>query len=148
MPFFGSGYSESPIMALSFENFRGLKNFTPEEIVRLREHCFAKKVEVEGHYLYMGKDENNYSQTSITFRGRKYHFNRHQLSLFLKKYDCPDFDMATGWDNATTSHLCTKKRCVRPEHLELESSDLNNSRILCFQAGRCFHHGDAPDCII
>ena len=140
--------SKSPRMTLSFENFRGLKGFTPEELTSLKTHCYAKKVDVDGHHMYMGRDLPNYSQTTIDFRGLRYHFKRHQLALFLKKVDDPTFDMATGWENMTTSHLCNKKRCINPMHLELESQELNVSRNACVRAGSCSHHGSSPDCII
>ena len=147
-PLFLRYFDKSKKMTLSFENFRSLRGFTPEELARLTAHCYARMIDVDGHFLYMGRDEPNYSQTTIDFRGQRYHFKRHQLALWLKKREEPDFDVATGWDNKTTSHLCNKKRCINPIHLELESSDLNNLRIARFQAGQCFHHDQAPDCLI
>ena len=133
----------------SFENFRRLTNFTQDEKIGLKEHCFARKVDVEGHFLYMGRDIPSYGQTTFDFRGTRYHFYRHQLALFLKKLEEPDFSFVT-WDNPsmTTSHLCTKKRCINPTHLELESAEMNNSRIGCFRAGQSFGHSQSPNCIL
>lgn len=131
-----------------FENLRSLTDLTEAEIAHLKEHCFARMVEVGTHLLYMGRDSNNYSQTTFDFRGIRYHMYRHQLSLYLKKYDDPTFDMAS-WDNSlTTSHLCHKKRCVNPAHLELESMDTNKERENCFAQNVCHHHDAAPDCLI
>jgi len=131
-----------------FEHFKSLTDLTPEELVRLKDHCFARKVEIGSHYFYMGKDTNSYSQTMFDFRGKRYHMYRHQLSLFLKKYEDTSFDMA-NWDNSkTTSHLCAKKRCIRQEHLELEGLDTNVERVRCFEEGFCFHHVGGPDCLI
>ena len=137
-----------PKIMSQFANFKSLTDFTPEELVKLKEHCFARKVEIDSHYFYMGRDSNTYANTMFDFRGQRYHMYRHQLSLFLKKYEDKDFDM-TLWDNSkTTSHLCNKKRCINPEHLELEGLDTNMERIRCFEENHCFHHVGAPDCLI
>ena len=131
-----------------FENLRNLTDLTPAEIARLKEHCFKSMVEIQTHLLYMGRDVNNYAQTTFDFRGTRYRLYRHQLSLFLKNYEDPTFDMAS-WDNSmTTSHLCNKKRCVKQEHLALESMEINKEREYCFAQNVCRHHGDAPDCLI
>ena len=131
-----------------FGNFRSLNDFTSAEIAYLREHCFDKNVVVNGHYFYMGQEMDSYAQTTFDFRGARYRIKRHQLSLFLKKYDDTSFDMADWDDSVSTSHLCGKKRCIRPEHLELVGMDINTERVHCFSLGRCCHHRGAPDCLI
>ena len=131
-----------------FENLRNLTDLTQAEIARLKEHCFKNMVEIQTHLLYMGRDANNYAQTTFDLRGTRYRIYRHQLSLFLKKYEDPTFDMAS-WDNSlTTSHLCNKKRCVKQEHLELESMEINKEREYCFAQNLCRRHGTARDCLI
>ena len=129
----------------NFKEFRSLKGFTQEELVRLKEHCFQKKIEVNTHFFYNGIDKDNYSQVTLNFRGVQYQFYRHQLSLFLKlKEQNIDWD-----DELCTSHRCHKKRCCNPAHLILESSENNMSRVMCQHHGRCFGHGNGvPQCLI
>ena len=131
-----------------FGDFRGLTSPTPAEIVKLKTHCFKDHVEVGSHFLYKGEDVNNYAQVTLNHREIAYRMKRHQLSLFLKKSEDPAFDMANWDESLVTSHLCGKKRCVKWEHLELETQELNMARSHCFQIGRCLHHVNAPDCII
>ena len=134
-------------MSKSFRDFRGLTNLTPAEIVRLKQHCNHKNVIVNTHYLYMGREGNGYAQTTFDFRGVTYHMYRHQLSLYLKKFD-DGFDFSQWDDTKTSSHLCGKRRCINPDHLELESMDRNTERVRCHEERRCFGHGSAPNCII
>jgi len=49
----------------------------------------------------------------------------------------------------TVSHLCHRPRCVRPEHLLVESMTLNNLRNKCKQAGTCRNrHLGHPPCLL
>lgn len=140
---------KSYTMVRSFANFKTLTGFLPDEIVRLKEHCYSRKVVVETHFLYMGRDCDNYAQITIDFRGERYHFYRHQLSLWLKLYEDESFDMASWDETKLTSHLCTKKRCINPEHLTLESMDKNIERVRCFEDRHCYGHGVTfPTCIV
>ena len=94
-------------------------------------------------------DCDNYSQITIDFRGERYHFNRHQLSLWLKLYEDESFDLANWDDTKLTSHLCSKKRCVNPAHLTLESMDKNIERVRCFEDRHGHGHGvTSPACIL
>ena len=97
-------------MAASFKTFKEIKDLTAQEITQLREHCFRGTVEKEGHFLYLGKDGSDYGKITITFRGVKFHFRRHLLSLFLKLHDSK-FDMSAWRETFEASHLCHRKRC-------------------------------------
>ena len=131
-----------------FSVFKGLTDLTEAEINFLNDHCFARNVEVNGHFLYMGRDSDSYSQTTFDFRGQRFKFYRHQLSLFLKLHADPTFDM-NSWDSTlATSHLCGKKKCINPDHLHLEDLSINNERVNCFQQGRCVEHANGVVCII
>ena len=130
-----------------FRDFRSLTDLTPAEIVKLKTHCFKDMNVVGNHHFFKGRDTGDYAQTTFDFRDVRYHMKRHQLALFLKKFEDPSFDTA-NWENSTTSHLCGKKSCIRQEHLELESMSLNIERVHCFAIGRCTHHGVSPDCLI
>ena len=52
------------------------------------------------------------------------------------------------------SHLCHNKQCVRPDHVNIEPSQVNQSRKVCIRLGRCTRHpkGDGgefhPDCLL
>ena len=49
----------------------------------------------------------------------------------------------------TVSHLCHRPRCVRPEHLLVESMTLNNLRNKCKHAGSCGNrHIGHPPCLL
>ncbi len=46
------------------------------------------------------------------------------------------------------SHLCHVRQCINKEHIKFELHGVNLFRALhCLLAGRCFGHGDEPDCI-
>lgn len=131
-----------------FATFKSLTDLTQAELQTLHEHCFARNMDVNGHQMYMGRDTNTYSQTKFTFRGRQYHIFRHQLSLFLKLKQDPNFDM-DSWDNSVaTSHLCAKKKCITQEHLNLETLSINVERNHCVALGRCTGHSNQVDCLI
>ena len=51
-----------------------------------------------------------------------------------------------GEDEA--SHLCHIKSCFNPEHIVLESREMNKQRDACVAGKKCRGHGSAADCIV
>ena len=45
----------------------------------------------------------------------------------------------------SVSHLCHQTLCVNPEHLEFESTGINNNRKPCNRTGWCNQHTDSDD---
>ena len=46
------------------------------------------------------------------------------------------------------SHLCGRKLCLNVQHMNLETSGINNSRKACHNDGFCYGHENEPDCVI
>lgn len=45
------------------------------------------------------------------------------------------------------SHLCQEKRCINPDHLNLEANVINNQRKFCASQNRCSGHRGYPACV-
>lgn len=79
--------------------------------------------------------------TVLMSNGKKRQFLAHRL-MFMLHY--PTMDL----DGLEISHLCNTCSCLNIEHLSLETHETNCGRKCCFFRGKCFHHGNYPDCLI
>ena len=76
--------------------------------------------------------------------------NAHRIAKMLQNYDEKgSIELGDG----DASHLCHNKTCIRPDHIEIESSATNKRRKICIGLQRCTHHpkGDGqfhPDCLL
>ena len=70
-------------------------------------------------FFYKGHDGPNYPQITFTLRGCRYQMRKNQLSLFLKLKEA-GYDMASWTSALSSSHLCHRKGCLKPEHLTRE----------------------------
>ena len=131
---------------MSFSDFKELTGFTGSELAELAGKCFKDAQIIHGHTFYQGQNRHTYAQTTLTFRGKKYHFRKGQLSLFLKMVRDGE-DMAIWDKNKGVSHLCHSKSCITPEHLVLETSEQNRERDECNNRGYCVEHGGREKCI-
>ena len=131
----------------SFAAFKEIKDFSEIELNQLKEHCFRGHVKVGGHFLFHGKDGDDYGMTRFTFRNQSFKFRRHCLALCIKLFDSGS-SLAAWDDNLEASHLCHKKRCYNPDHLILEEHYKNKERDPCVTQGECAGHGDSPNCIL
>lgn len=65
----------------------------------------------------------------------------HRFMLFSQ--DIRQFD-----NSLEVSHICNMKNCANQYHLSLETHEANCGRKSCFFRGKCFRHGQYPDCLI
>ena len=146
LPSTNYAFTFSTILRMSaFLQFQTIKDLTEAEISQLKQHCYRGNVEVDSHYLFLGRKRDDYGMVTFSLRGVQYHFRRHILSLFLKLHD----DGITDWpDGYQASHLCHTKRCIRPDHLHLEDRATNKLQDACLKDKLCRGHGDAPLCIL
>ena len=128
--------------------FLEIKDLTAEEIHTLTDHCFRGYVAINNHYMFHGKEGKDYAKTSFHLRGIKYSLRRHQLALFLKLNgsDMSIESWCEGDDEA--SHLCHVRACYNPEHIVLESHEINQQRNACSAEKKCRGHGAGADCIL
>jgi len=70
----------------------------------------------------------------------------HILAMIVKR----KANLEGPWpDGYTVSHLCHERRCVRPDHLEIETMQINNERNNCVYRGRCeSRHIGFPPCLL
>ena len=131
----------------SMIDLKAIKDLTRAEIDDLEQRCFKDCIENDGHLTYKGQDGPRYAQISFSLRAKRYQMRKAQLSLFLKLKEV-DFDMASWTDQMSTSHLCHKKACLKPEHLILETYEMNRERDGCHRNRQCFGHKDSPPCLL
>ena len=129
-------------------DLKAISDLTAAELEELRQRCFKDCVDSNGHLLYKGQDGPRYPQITFKLRAKEYKLRKAQLSLFLKMKEGPDSDMASWTEDMSTSHLCHKKGCVKPEHIILETYEKNRERDGCLQNRRCFGHNDSPPCLL
>lgn len=70
----------------------------------------------------------------------------HRLSYFLNRCDVSGLCDRSLTDQC--SHLCNNSLCINPDHISLESLIINNQRRICFNSGKCTHHGKFSDCLL
>jgi len=129
----------------SLAQFLNIGDLTVSEIQNLNEHCYRGYVEKDGHYAFLGKEGKDYARTSFHLRGVKYSIRRHQLALYLK---LKQSGAEMSWrDGDEASHLCHVKSCYNPNHIVLESRELNQQRNGCLAERNCRGHGSAAECI-
>jgi hypothetical protein len=70
----------------------------------------------------------------------------HILAMIIKR----KANLEGPWpDGYTVSHLCHERRCVNPDHLELETMHINNERNKCVFRGSCEdRHIGFPPCLL
>ena len=104
-----------------------------------------------GHNMWKKAVSRGYGRVDLTLNMKegptvRKSFYAHVLSYSLK-------DRSFNWDNKRknrldVSHLCGEKRCVRQDHLVLETRIVNNARKNCHKRRHCFGHGPSnPKCI-
>ena len=129
--------------------FLAIPDLTPVEIQTLSDHCYRGHVKINNHYFFHGKEGKDYAKTSFNLRGVQYLIRRHQLALFLKLKQCDGSLESWGsGGGGEASHLCHTKACYNPEHVVLESQDINKQRNVCAAEKLCRGHGSAPQCIM
>ena len=126
-------FQSYPFTMSSFRDLKSITDLTQAETDELKQRCFKDCQEIDGHILYKGQDGPNYSQITFTLRSKRYHLRKAQLSLFLKLKEV-GYDMASWTMDMSTSHLCHKKACIKPEHLVLETNEENRERDGCMQS--------------
>ena len=132
--------------ANSFAQFLKVSELTAQEIEQLKGHCYRGYTVVDGHFLYHGKDGSDYGKVTLTLRGVKFGFRRHQLALYLKMVD-EGRDLSEWSGGREASHLCHKRRCFNPSHIVLEDHGINQARETCAKDRKCRGHGESPSCI-
>ena len=87
-------------------------------------------------------DRDGYGLMNVKL-GDKWFLKRVQRLAFVIENNVSFADIE-GFD---LSHLCHQKLCVAKNHLCLGTREENNYRKGCTNYGRCFGHGDKPDCV-
>ena len=76
--------------------------------------------------------------------------NAHRIAKMLQMYaETGSMELGDG----DASHLCHNKQCIRPDHINIEPTQVNQSRKICIRLGRCTRHlrqnGEFhPDCLL
>ena len=132
---------------MSFADLKKMTDLNQSDIARLTQICFKDCQTVGEHLFYQGRDERKYAQTSFKLRDKTFRMRKMQLSLFLKLQG-EGYNM-NNWDETLiTSHLCHSKSCLKQEHLNLESIELNKERDECNRLRHCPGHGNQPNCLV
>lgn len=107
-----------------------------------------KNIRVDGpHNCWicdLGGVTRKYSSLSIRlpWEGDKKTESTHKYSYMLhnKKFHFEDGE--------EVSHRCHQRHCVNPEHLSLESKEINRERNMCRHENVCQHHTGKLDCLL
>jgi hypothetical protein len=70
---------------------------------------------------------NESGRPQVRYMGRKYYLAL-VIALYNRRNQYDDYEIVTGFE---ASHLCNEPSCVNTEHIVLEHSDVNKSRICC-----------------
>ena len=89
-----------------------------------------------------GHESPSYHQLRVSFRGESVRVYGHQLAFWVSQNFSKQFD-----PSLQISHLCHLPSCAKPEHLTLETAELNNTRKKCCINQKCQGHGQFQDCI-
>ena len=141
----------SPIQVLSCHRYNikmasQLYGLSPDEKCEL-------KLEFEALYSsnFIQKDSKGchiwggagvYGRKRVTINGKSFRVGAHTLSFFLSH---EEVETDPGLE---VSHLCHQKKCVRPDHLSMETKSTNNRRKQCVADGTCSGHGNFANCIL
>ena len=120
-------------------------SYCKSEYDKLREWCFPG---VKGCYLRL-EGTTNYGKIRRTLPGetesRLYDFHRWAYMVGSDNLHPPKRDSYNN--KLEVSHICHNTRCIRADHLSLESSFLNKDRRRCIRDGAC-KKTHLPYCII
>ena len=100
-------------------------------------------IDENGCHVYLGSQRGD-GYCHITFEnelGSRTSISAHRASLMVQRNCALPKQLQA-------SHLCRNKKCVNPQHLNLESNVINNQRKTCFRENNCLGHGGYPACIL
>ena len=121
-----------------------LELWCSHELKKIENQCVRGEL---GCWLWGGAlTKNGYGQKRLTvphlgIKSKLFYIHRLTYSLKHVSFDLPC--QGEGWE---VSHLCHSKRCANPEHLSLETHEVNGERRSCDQQGHCTG-GHKPQCL-
>ena len=90
---------------------------------KARSRFFDKIRKTDGCWLWKaGKDKDGYGVFSLQVNNKKTMYYAHRVSYFIHHKELPQLPL---------DHLCKRRSCVRPEHLEAVTVTENNRRSDC-----------------